>query len=144
MTASLAVLLLLMSQPPPATLYQVRTEGNPQHRARDAVEFAATAERQAEAAYDKGDTDGVRSDLKTMQDAVELARKSLEATGKNANRHPGPYKFAETRSHEILQRLDDFEHRMDESERPLIEGPKNKVQQIHDAWFDAIMGKKKK
>ena len=66
MTASVAVLLLLMTQTTPATLDQVRTESNPQHRARDAVEFAAAAERQAEAAYDKGDTDGVRSDLKTM------------------------------------------------------------------------------
>jgi|SRR5579883_320888 hypothetical protein len=142
MTASLAVLLLLMAQTPP-TLDQVRTESNPEHRARDAVEFAAVAERQAEAAYDKGDTDGVRSDLKTMEDAVELARQSLDAAGKNAIRHPGPYKFAETRSHELLQRLNDFEHRMDESERPVIEGPKNKVQQIHDAWFEAIMEKKK-
>ena len=143
MTASVAVLLLLMAQSPPPTLDQVRTESNPQHRARDAVEFAAAAERQAEAAYDKGDADGVRSDLKTMEDAMELARKSLEATGKNATRHPGPYKFAETRSHEILVRLNDFEHRMDENDRGLIEGSKNKVQQIHDAWFDAIMGKKK-
>jgi len=142
MTACAAVLLLLTAQMP-TTLDQLRTESNPEHRARDAVEFAASAERQAEAAYDKGDTDGVRSDLKTMQDAVELARKSLQASGKNANRHPGPYKFAETRSHELLLRLNDFEHRMDESERPLIEGPKNKVQQIHDAWFDAIMEKKK-
>lgn len=143
MTVGAAVLLLLMAQTPPPTLDQVRTESNPEHRARDAVEFAAAAERQAEAAYDKGDTDGVRSDLKTMEDAVELARKSLEASGKNANRHPGPYKFAETHSHEILVRLNDFEHRMEENERPLVEGPKNKVQQIHDAWFEAIMGKKK-
>jgi hypothetical protein len=143
MTASVAVLLLLMSQAAPATLEQVRLESNPERRARDAVEFAAGAERQAEAAYDKGDADGVRSDLKTMEDAVELARKSLESTGKNANRHPGPFKFAETRSHELLLRLDDFEHRVDESERALLEEPKNKVQQIHDAWLEAIMEKKK-
>jgi hypothetical protein len=143
MTASVAVLLLLLTQTPPATLDQVRAESNPDRRAREAVEFAAVAERQAEAAYDKGDTDGIRSHLKTMEDAVELAQESLEATGKNATRHPGPYKFAETRSHELLQRLSDFEHRMDEDERSLLEGPKNKVQQIHDAWFEAIMGKKK-
>lgn len=142
MTASVAVVLLLMTQTP-LTLDQVRAESNPERRARNAVEFAAAAERQAEAAYDKGDTDGVRSDLKTMEDAVELARDSLDAAGKNANRHPGPYKFAETRSHELLLRLNDFEHRMDENERTLLEGSKNKVQQIHDGWFDAIMGKKK-
>jgi hypothetical protein len=132
-----------MTQTPPATLDQVRTESNPEKRARNAVEFAAIAERHAEAAYDKGDTDGVRSDLKTMEDAVELARQSLESAGKSASRHPGPYKFAETRSHELLQRLTDFEHRMEEGERGLLDGPKNRIQQIHDAWFDAIMGKKK-
>ena len=143
MTASVAVLLLLLTQTGPATLDQVRTEANPERRAREAVEFAATAERQAEAAYDKGDMDGLRAGLKTMEDAMDLAQKSLEATGKNANRHPGPYKFAETRSHELLLRLNDFEHRMDEGERALLEGPKNKVQQIHDEWFDAIMEKKR-
>ena len=142
MTACAAVQLLLMAQMP-LTLDQVRTESNPVRRARDAVEFAASAERQAEAAYDKGDRDGVRSDLKTMEDAMDLAQKSLEATGKNATRHPGPYKFAETRSHELLQRLNDFEHRMDENERALLDGPKSKVQQIHDEWFEAIMEKKK-
>jgi hypothetical protein len=142
MTAVAAVLLLLMAQAP-ATLDQVKMESNPERRAREAVEFAATAERQAEAAYDKGDTDGVRAGLRTMEDAMELAKQSLSASGKNANRHPGPYKLAETRSHEILLRLDDFERRMDDNERPLVESPKNKLQQIHDAWFEAIMGKKK-
>jgi hypothetical protein len=142
MTALAAVLLLLMAQTP-ATLDQVRTEANPERRARDAIEFAATAERQAEAAYDKGDTDGVRGGLRTMENAMELAKTSLSATGKNANRHPGPYKFAETRSHEILLRLEDFERRMDDGERPLVESPKNNLQQIHDAWFEAIMGKKR-
>ena len=143
MTASVAVLFLLMSQTAPATLDQVRTEANPERRAREAVEFAAAAERQAEAAYDKGDTDGLRSELKTMEDAMDLAQKSLDATGKNANRHPGPFKFAETRSHELLLRLNDFEHRMEQEERALLDEPKNKVQQIHDEWFDAIMEKKK-
>jgi hypothetical protein len=142
MTAVVGVLLLLMAQAP-ATLDQVKTESNPERRAKDAVGFAARAERQAEAAYDKGDADGVRADLRTMEDAMDLAKQSLSESGKKASRHPGPYKFAETRSHELLLRLDDFEHRMDESERPLVENPKNRLQQIHDAWFEEIMEKKR-
>jgi hypothetical protein len=142
MTAVVGVLLLLMAQAP-ATLDQVKTESNPERRAKDAVGFAAMAERQAEAAYDKGDEDGVRADLRTMEDAMDLAKQSLSESGKKASRHPGPYKFAETRSHELLLRLDDFEHRMDESERPLVENPKNRLQQIHDAWFEEIMEKKR-
>jgi hypothetical protein len=142
MTAVVGVLLLLMAQAP-ATLDQVKTESNPERRAKDAVGFAAMAERQAEAAYDKGDSDGVRADLRTMEDAMDLAKQSLSESGKKASRHPGPYKFAETRSHELLLRLDDFEHRMDESERPLVENPKKRLQQIHDAWFEEIMEKKR-
>jgi hypothetical protein len=40
-------------------------------------------------------------------------------------------------------RLGDLEKRMDADERPVIEGPRTKVQQIHDAWFEGIMGKKR-
>lgn len=142
MTA-LVLALMLLAAAPPASLDQVKAQSNPEHRAKAAVEFAAAEERDAEAAYDKNDRAAVRSDLKTMEDAVELARQSLEEWGKSANHHPGPYKFAETRSHEILMRLNDLENRMEESDRPMVEGPKNKLQQIHDAWFDAIMERKR-
>jgi hypothetical protein len=43
----------------------------------------------------------------------------------------------------MLMRLSDFEKRMDESDRPVVEAAKGKLQTIHDAWFDAIMEKKK-
>jgi hypothetical protein len=140
---SLWMVLILAASGVPGTLDQVRADSNPEHRAKAAVEFAAVAERDAETAYGKGDMDGVRSDLRTMQDAMELAKKSFEEWGKSANHHAGPYKFAETRSHDLLLRLNDLENRMDESERPLVEGPKGRVQEIHDAWFDAIMERKK-
>jgi hypothetical protein len=47
------------------------------------------------------------------------------------------------RSRELLVRLSDLERKMDAGERDLIAGVKNKVQEIHDAWFEGIMGRTK-
>ena len=57
---------------------------------------------------------------------------------------PGLSKYAETAcSRELLIRLSDLERRMDLDERGLIAGVKTKVQDIHDAWFEGIMGRAK-
>lgn len=141
MTAILT-LLLLFAQPAPLNLDQIRADSNPEHRAHSAIEYAGMAERNAEAAYTRGEMPGVAAELKNMVDAVELARVSLEQTGKTAMRHPAPYKFGELRTQEMLVRLGDLERKMDAEERAVVEAPKAKVQEIHDAWFDGIMRKK--
>jgi hypothetical protein len=135
--------LLLFAPPVPLTLDQIRSDTNLEHRAHSAIEYSFAAERNAEAAYSKGDLPAVKAELKNMQDAVELAHESLQKTGKAAHSHPGPYKFGELRTQEMLVRLGDLERKMDADERPMLEGPKSKVQEIHDAWFDGIMSKKK-
>ena len=142
MTA-LFMIVLLLAQQAPLSLDQVRADGNLEHRARMAVEYAMAAERNAEAAYAKGDLAAAGAELKNMAAGVEIAQQALAQTGKSPMRHPGPFKFGELRTQEILVRLGDFEHRMDSDERPLIEGPKMKVQEIHDAWFEGIMSKKR-
>jgi len=142
MTAALAA-LLLFAQPAPLNLDQIRADPNPEHRSHSAIEYSAAAERNAEAAYSKGDLAAVKLELKNMQDAVELARQSLDQTGKSPMRHPGPYKFGELRTQEMLVRLGDLERKMDAEERPMLEGSKSKVQEIHDVWFDGIMSKKR-
>jgi hypothetical protein len=134
--------LLLLAQPATLNLDQIRADSNPEHRAHSAIEYSVMAERNAETAYARGDMPGVVAELKNMAEGVELARVSLEQTGKTAMRHPGPYKFGELRTQEMLVRLGDLEHKMDAEERVVVEGPKTKVQEIHDAWFDGIMRKK--
>ena len=62
---------------------------------------------------------------------------------KTPQKHAGPYKSAELKTQEMLVRLGDLEKRMDADERNLLEAPRNKVQEIHDAWFEGIMSKKK-
>jgi hypothetical protein len=134
---------LLLAQVAPLTLDQIRADQNPEHRAHSAIEYAVAAERNAEAAYTRGEMKDVASELKNMADAIDLANQSLEQTGKSAMRHPGPYKFGELRTQEMLVRLGDLERKMDADERPALSGPLAKVQEIHDAWFDAIMSRKK-
>ena len=74
---------------------------------------------------------------------MELARDSFTAAGKTPIRQPGSFKGVEMRSHEILHRLEDLRNKMDADQRAALDGPIIKIEEIHDAWFDGIMGKKK-
>jgi len=136
-------LFLLLAPPPPVSLEQVKAEPNPERRARLAIDYAAATERNAEAAYAKGDLDATGAMLRNTSQAMEIARDSLIASGKKPGRNPGAYKYGEQRSQELLVRLGDLERKMDEAERQVIEGPVAAIQEIHDAWFEGIMGKNK-
>lgn len=139
----LGPLLLLLAANSALTLDQVRADPNPEHRAKAAVEYAAVAERAAESANDAGDTARFSAELNNMTSAMELARDSFAAAGKTPSRQPSAFKNAELRSHEILHRLNDLRQKLDADARPLLDGPIMKVEEIHDAWFDGIMGRKR-
>jgi len=142
MTA-LLIPLILLTQAVAPSLDQIRSEPNLEHRARNSVEYAAAAERAAETAYSNSDLPAVAEALKNMVAGMEVAKQALDLTGRSASRHPGPYKAVELKSQEILSRLGDLEKRMDADERDMIARPRSRVQEIHDAWFDGIMGKKR-
>ena len=142
MTA-LLTLLFLMAAPQPSTLEQVKADPNPEHRARSAVDFAAAEEKNAETAYGKGDLEGCAAVLKSVEESMKVAQTSFAASGKTPWRNPGPYKYAELHSRDLLIRLGDLERKMDDSERNIIAGVKARIQEIHDAWFEGIMGRKK-
>ncbi len=133
--------LFLAAPPVPATLDQVKAESNPERRARIAIDFAAAREKLAETAYADGDLDQTAAELKTTADAMDLAQESLDATGKKPGRSPAPYKYAEQRSRALLVRLADLQRKMDSEERATLDGPMARIQEIHDTWFEGIMGK---
>jgi hypothetical protein len=141
MTGVLTILLFLAAANP--TLDQIRSDSNPERRARSAVEYAAVAERAAESANDAGDDARLHTELQNMVAAMELARDSFTAAGKTPARQPGSFKNAELRAHDILHRLADLQNKMDAGDRNTLDRPIMKVQEIHDAWFDGIMGNKK-
>lgn len=135
--------VLLFAPPGPMSLDQVKADPSPDHRAKAAIDYSALAEKNAEAAYAKGDLQSVAAELKNVEESVEAAQDAFAASGKTPGRNPGPYKYAEMRSRELLIRLGDLERKMDVGERDLIAGVREKVQEIHDAWFEGIMGRKK-
>jgi hypothetical protein len=139
----LFTLFLLMAAPPPSSLDQVKAEPNPERRARAAIDYAAVAERNAEAGFDKADMANLESELKNVEASIDMAREAFAASGKTPGRNPGPFKYAEMHSRDLLIRLGDLEQRMDAGDRGLIERVKTKIQEIHDVWFEGIMGKKK-
>ncbi|HWF09170.1 MAG TPA: hypothetical protein VG297_11945 [Bryobacteraceae bacterium] len=139
----LFTLFLLMAAPPPSSLDQVKAEPNAERRARAAIDYAAVAEKNAEAGFDKGDMTSLESELRNVEASFDAAREAFAASGKTPGRNPGPFKYAEMHARELLIRLSDLEQRMDVDGRGLIERVKAKIQEIHDAWFEGIMGKKK-
>ena len=143
MTALIPIFVLFAQAVSPG-LDQIRADQNLEHRAKLAIDFAAAAEKAAEDAYAKSDMKAVAAELQRMVAAAEVAKEALDQTGKSPMRHPGPFKSGELRTEQILIRLGDLEHKLDADERSVIEGPKVKLQEIHDAWFDGIMSRKKK
>jgi hypothetical protein len=127
----------------PATLDQIKADPNHEHRARAAVDFALAAEHDAESSYASGDLDGTKAAIDGVLAAIELARESFEHSGLKPGRNPRPYKYAELKVREILVRLGDLDRKMDAEERGMLDKPRARIQEIHDEWFEGIMGGKK-
>jgi hypothetical protein len=138
-----ALFLFFAAPPAPSSLEQVKADPNADHRAKAAIDYASVAERNAEAAYAKGEMQSVAAELKSVEESFEAAQEAFVASHKTPGRNPGPYKYAEQRSRELLIRLGDLEQKMDTSERSIIADVIAKVQEMHDAWFEGIMGRKK-
>jgi hypothetical protein len=115
---------------------------NLEQQARQSLDKADKALADARAAYEKHDLDLTKSCIQEMLNNVELAEKSLADTGKNARRKPKPFKLGETRTREMLKHIDSLENDMDIDERPFVAAAKVRVQEIHDEWFNGIMGAK--
>jgi hypothetical protein len=122
-----------------ADLQPAKNEPNLEKRSRLALANADTAVSEARDAYNVQDMKTTEAHLKEVRESVELAQAALAATGKKPGRSPGPYKFAETKSRELLRRLEGLKQEMDSADREVIEPVQNRVQEIHDAWLDGIL-----
>jgi hypothetical protein len=94
--------LFLLAASSPLTLDKVRTEQNPEHRGKAAVEYATIAERAAEQASDAGDGAALKAAIADMVTAMELARDSFNVSGKTPSRNPRTFKGAELQSHVFI------------------------------------------
>ncbi len=115
---------------------------NLEQQARQALEKADKALTDAKAAYAMHDLDKTKAFVQEMLADVVLAEKSLADTGKDARRRPKQFKYGETKTREMLKRIDSLENDMDIDEREPVAAAKVKVQEIHDEWLLGIMGAK--
>jgi hypothetical protein len=122
-----------------ADLQPAKNEPNLEKRCKLALANADQAISEAREAYNKQDMKATSARLAEVRESVELAQAALVASGKKPGRSPGPYKYAETRSRELLRRIDGLKEEMDASDREMIESVQNRVQEIHDAWLDGIL-----
>ena len=122
-----------------ADLQPAKSEPNLEKRSRLALGNADQAVSEAREAYGKQDMKTVEARLAEVRESVELAQAALAATGKKPGRSPGPYKYAETKSRELLRRLEGLKEEMDASDRAVVEPVQNRVQEIHDVWLDGIL-----
>lgn len=125
-----------------ADLKEIQNEPNLERRAKIALEHAEEAFARAKSDYAEGKREPAGAQLIDMQSAVELARDALDATGKNPRKHAGPFKSAETVTRDLLRKLEGLNNSMDFEDRKLIEGPKAKVQEVHDQWLEEIISGK--
>jgi hypothetical protein len=125
-----------------ADLKDLQNEPNLERRAKLALDHAEESFARAKSDYGAGKRDGAGEALRDMQAAVEMAHEALDATGKNARRHAGPFKSAETVTRDLLRKLDGLYQSMDYDDRKQFEGPKAKVQEIHDQWLEEIISGK--
>jgi hypothetical protein len=124
---------------PAADLKDIQNEPNLERRAHLALDYADSAFSLAKEAYAAGNVAKTSEELLQMQSGVEAAQSALEATGKDARRHAKPFKLAETQTRDLLRRLEGLANSMAFDDRKIIEGPKAKVQEVHDQWLDEII-----
>lgn len=128
-----------------AALDQARAEPNLEKRSKLALVNADAALKTAREAYRSGDMAGTTAKLKEIEESVDLAYDSLNATGKNPRKSPKYFKQAEMETRELNRKLDDFQHEMSYTDRNSIDDVKTRVQQVHDELLTGLMeGRKKK
>jgi hypothetical protein len=115
---------------------------NLEQQARMALDKADKALTEAKAAYATHDLEKTKALVQEMLADVVLAEKSLADTGKDARRRPKHFKYGETKTREMLKRIDSLENDMDIDDREPVVAAKLKVQEIHDEWLLGIMGAK--
>ena len=124
-------------------LAAVSAEPNLEKRADKALDHAAQLISTLRDTYNSGEMKKLATTLDEITQSVELCRKSLEASGKNARRSPKYFKKAEMRTHDFERRLERFQTDMGAMDRPVAEKTVEHVRKVHEGLLDDMMGRKK-
>jgi len=120
----------------------VKNEPNPERRCTLALGEADAAITAAREAYAADDLEKTRVALADVGESVDLAYKSLEASGKDPRRSPKHFKQAELTVRQLLRRLSGLRETMGAADRTLVDVAQQRAEDVHDALIRGIMGKK--
>ena len=109
-------------------------------RAKKALKNAHQVLRAAREAYSRGEQVKFRADLREVQESVQFAYQSLQATGKKPRKHAKPFKRAEISTRELLRRLEDFREEMNYADWGAIDPVISTVRKINKKLLLAVMG----
>ena len=123
-------------------LAAVNAEANLEKRADKALDHAAHQISSLRETYNSGDMKKLSELLAEITTSVELCRKSLEDSHKNARRSPKYFKKAEMRTHDFERRLERFQHDMGAADRMLADKTIEHVRKVHEGLLNDMMGKK--
>ena len=123
-------------------LAAVNAEPNLEKRADKALDHAAQLITTLRDTYNAGDIKKLSDVMDEITAAVELCRKSLEDSGKNARRSPKYFKKAEMRTHDFERRLERFQIDMGPTDRPVAQKTVDHLRKVHERLLDDMMGKK--
>ncbi len=127
-----------------ADLTKARAEPNLEKRSKLALENALQIFQTLRDDYSHGDSQKVASDVKEIDDSVQLAYDSLKQTGKNPRKSPGSFKRAELETRDLARRLDDFEQDMSLDDRAPVAKLRADIQKVHDDLLLGLLEGKKK
>ena len=123
-------------------LAAVNAEANLEKRADKALDHAAQLISTLRDTYNGGDMKKFGDVLDEITKSVELCRKSLEDSHKNARRSPKYFKKAEMRTRDFERRLERFQYDMGAMDRPLADKTIAHVRKVHEGLLNDMMGKK--
>lgn len=110
-----------------------------ERRSRTALEFAKRCLDNAAKAYRQDDLDVGKRELAAIGDAVELAVRALESTGKHPRRHPRHFKNAEIRTRRLLQQLHEARRKAHLEDLADFDEPIRRVEQVNRQLLLGIM-----
>jgi hypothetical protein len=113
-------------------------------RSKLALDNAASAMKEARAAFDKGDAEKLAAAAGEMQESIDLAYESLKSTGKDPRKSPKWFKHAEIETRDLLKKVDTLQRDLNFQDRAVLDKLKARMQQVHDELLLGLMEGKKK
>jgi hypothetical protein len=126
------------------TLSSVEAELNLERRSRFALELAHANVRPLVDAYIDGKPEKAHELRDEIAKAVDLAAKSLDATGKHARRNPKHFKHAEIQTRKLVARLKEAQRELNFDEQRDLEDLIADVEAANNKLLLAILSRKKK